>query len=63
MVLKPFMLRRTKQLVEKELGEKVEKEILCGLAPRQNMMLVAALAPSSNPLQKRKKNKLERRLK
>lgn len=32
-ILKPFMLRRIKKDVEKELGEKFEHKILCELTP------------------------------
>ncbi|KAI1921754.1 putative DNA helicase ino80 [Ophidiomyces ophidiicola] len=35
MILKPFMLRRIKKHVQKELGDKVEKDIFCDLTYRQ----------------------------
>lgn len=35
MILKPFMLRRIKAHVQKELGDKVEKDIFCDLTYRQ----------------------------
>ena len=35
MILKPFMLRRVKAHVQKELGDKVEKDIFCDLSYRQ----------------------------
>jgi chromatin-remodeling ATPase INO80 len=35
MILKPFMLRRIKKHVQKELGDKVEKEVYCDLTYRQ----------------------------
>jgi chromatin-remodeling ATPase INO80 len=35
MILKPFMLRRVKSHVQKELGDKVEKDIFCDLTYRQ----------------------------
>lgn len=35
MILKPFMLRRVKAHVQKELGDKVEKDIYCDLTYRQ----------------------------
>lgn len=35
MILKPFMLRRVKAHVQKELGDKVEKDVFCDLAYRQ----------------------------
>lgn len=35
MILKPFMLRRVKAHVQKELGDKVEKDIFCDLTYRQ----------------------------
>ena len=35
MILKPFMLRRIKSHVQKELGNKVEKDIFCDLTYRQ----------------------------
>ncbi|PGH28564.1 DNA helicase INO80 [[Emmonsia] crescens] len=35
MILKPFMLRRIKKHVQKELGEKVEKDVFCDLTYRQ----------------------------
>lgn len=35
MILKPFMLRRVKSHVQKELGEKVEKDVFCELTYRQ----------------------------
>jgi chromatin-remodeling ATPase INO80 len=35
MILKPFMLRRIKSHVQKELGDKVEKDIFCDLTYRQ----------------------------
>ncbi|KAF7513263.1 putative DNA helicase ino80 [Endocarpon pusillum] len=35
MILKPFMLRRVKSHVQKELGNKVEKDIFCDLTYRQ----------------------------
>ncbi|XP_070712442.1 chromatin-remodeling ATPase INO80-like, partial [Pempheris klunzingeri] len=38
MILKPFMLRRTKKEVEKELTDKVEIQLKCGLSIRQKML-------------------------
>ena len=38
MILKPFMLRRIKAHVQKELGDKVEKDIFCDLTYRQRAM-------------------------
>lgn len=38
MILKPFMLRRTKSEVEHELGEKIEKVIDCELTFSQRQM-------------------------
>ncbi|WPH02045.1 Hypothetical protein R9X50_00490000 [Acrodontium crateriforme] len=35
MILKPFMLRRIKKHVQKELGDKIEKDIFCDLTYRQ----------------------------
>jgi DNA helicase INO80 len=35
MILKPFMLRRVKKHVQKELGEKIEKDVFCELTYRQ----------------------------
>jgi DNA helicase INO80 len=35
MILKPFMLRRIKKHVQKELGDKVEKDVFCNLTYRQ----------------------------
>ncbi|KAK5076554.1 putative DNA helicase ino80 [Lithohypha guttulata] len=35
MILKPFMLRRVKAHVQKELGDKLEKDIFCDLSYRQ----------------------------
>ena len=35
MILKPFMLRRVKAHVQKELGDKVEKDVFCDLTYRQ----------------------------
>lgn len=35
MILKPFMLRRIKRHVQKELGDKVEKDVFCDLTYRQ----------------------------
>lgn len=35
MILKPFMLRRVKSHVQKELGDKVEKDVFCDLTYRQ----------------------------
>lgn len=35
MILKPFMLRRVKAHVQKELGDKVEKDVFCDLSYRQ----------------------------
>ena len=35
MILKPFMLRRVKKNVQKELGDKVEIDLFCNLAYRQ----------------------------
>ena len=35
MVLKPFMLRRVKKDVQKELGDKIEKDVVCRLSYRQ----------------------------
>jgi chromatin-remodeling ATPase INO80 len=38
MILKPFMLRRVKAHVQKELGDKVEKDVFCDLTYRQRAM-------------------------
>jgi chromatin-remodeling ATPase INO80 len=38
MILKPFMLRRVKAHVQKELGDKIEKDIFCDLTYRQRAM-------------------------
>jgi chromatin-remodeling ATPase INO80 len=35
MILKPFMLRRVKAHVQKELGDKIEKDVFCDLTYRQ----------------------------
>lgn len=35
MILKPFMLRRMKQHVQKELGDKIEEDLFCDLTYRQ----------------------------
>ena len=35
MILKPFMLRRVKAHVQKELGDKIEKDVFCDLSYRQ----------------------------
>lgn len=35
MILKPFMLRRVKKHVQKELGDKIEEDIFCDLSYRQ----------------------------
>ena len=35
MILKPFMLRRVKKHVQKELGDKIEKDVFCQLTYRQ----------------------------
>ncbi|TEA20879.1 Chromatin-remodeling ATPase INO80 [Colletotrichum sidae] len=35
MILKPFMLRRVKKHVQKELGDKIEKDVYCDLTYRQ----------------------------
>jgi len=35
MILKPFMLRRIKKHVQKELGDKIEKDVYCDLTYRQ----------------------------
>ena len=35
MILKPFMLRRIKKHVQKELGDKIEKDLYCDLTYRQ----------------------------
>ena len=37
-ILKPFMLRRVKKDVEKEIGQKHEYEILCNLTSRQRVL-------------------------
>ena len=37
-ILKPFMLRRVKKDVEKEIGQKHEFEIMCKLTPRQQCL-------------------------
>lgn len=38
MILKPFMLRRVKRDVENEMGEKVERDVICELSPRQRRL-------------------------
>lgn len=38
MILKPFMLRRVKAHVQKELGDKVERDVFCDLTYRQRAM-------------------------
>ena len=46
-VLRPFMLRRVKRNVQSELGEKIEKDILVNLSPRQHMMYKALRSNAS----------------
>ncbi|KAI5453460.1 putative DNA helicase ino80 [Naganishia albida] len=46
-VLRPFMLRRVKRNVQSELGEKIEKDILVNLSPRQHMMYRALRSNAS----------------
>lgn len=41
MVLKPFMLRRIKKDVQKELGEKIEIDIACSLSYRQRAAYIS----------------------
>jgi DNA helicase INO80 len=38
MILKPFMLRRVKKHVQKELGDKIEKDVFCELTYRQRAL-------------------------
>ncbi|KAG7289365.1 Chromatin-remodeling ATPase INO80 [Staphylotrichum longicolle] len=38
MILKPFMLRRVKKHVQKELGDKIELDVFCNLTYRQRAM-------------------------
>jgi len=38
MILKPFMLRRVKKHVQKELGDKIELDVYCNLTYRQRAM-------------------------
>ncbi|KAJ3343396.1 putative DNA helicase ino80 [Gonapodya sp. JEL0774] len=38
MILRPFMLRRIKRDVETELGEKIERDVLCTMTLRQKRM-------------------------
>ncbi|KAK4153040.1 INO80-like protein [Chaetomidium leptoderma] len=38
MILKPFMLRRVKKHVQKELGDKIEHDVFCNLTYRQRAM-------------------------
>jgi DNA helicase INO80 len=38
MILKPFMLRRVKKHVQKELGDKIEKDVFCDLTYRQRAL-------------------------
>ncbi|KAK3498903.1 SNF2 family N-terminal domain-containing protein [Neurospora hispaniola] len=38
MILKPFMLRRVKKHVQKELGDKIEMDVFCDLTYRQRAM-------------------------
>ncbi|KAI3654623.1 hypothetical protein MP228_000003 [Amoeboaphelidium protococcarum] len=38
MILKPFMLRRTKKEVESELGDKIEKTVYCDMTFKQKKM-------------------------
>lgn len=38
MILKPFMLRRTKKNVQQELGEKIEIDVYCNLTRRQRVL-------------------------
>ncbi|KAM0719242.1 hypothetical protein Q7P37_005147 [Cladosporium fusiforme] len=38
MILKPFMLRRIKKHVQKELGDKIEEDVYCDLTYRQRAM-------------------------
>jgi DNA helicase INO80 len=38
MILKPFMLRRIKKHVQKELGDKIELDVYCDLTYRQRAM-------------------------
>ena len=37
-ILKPFMLRRIKKHVQKELGDKIEKDVFCDLSYRQRAL-------------------------
>ncbi|ORY87847.1 SNF2 family N-terminal domain-domain-containing protein [Protomyces lactucae-debilis] len=41
MILKPFMLRRVKKHVQKELGDKIELEVFCDLNMRQRQLYQA----------------------
>jgi DNA helicase INO80 len=41
MILKPFMLRRVKKHVQKELGDKIEIDLLCDLSGRQRKIYKA----------------------
>ena len=38
LILKPFMLRRVKKHVQKELGDKIEQDVYCNLTYRQRAM-------------------------
>lgn len=38
MILKPFMLRRVKKHVQKELGDKIEEDVFCDLTYRQRAL-------------------------
>ena len=40
-ILKPFMLRRVKKDVEKEIGKKTEYKILCHMTKRQRELYVS----------------------
>lgn len=50
MVLQPFMLRREKKDVADELGQKIEKTIICELSPKQKRLYegISARAPMAS---------------
>ncbi|KAI5192415.1 chromatin-remodeling ATPase INO80 [Nematocida minor] len=61
MVLQPFMLRREKKDVADELGQKIEKTIICELSPKQKRLYegISARAPMASFLDKALPDDLE----
>ncbi|KAI5166830.1 chromatin-remodeling ATPase INO80 [Nematocida sp. AWRm79] len=61
MVLQPFMLRREKKDVADELGQKIEKTIICELTPKQRKLYdgISARAPMASFLDKALPDDLE----